>query len=164
MIRNFLLESPRGKQTFDLFSINIQRGRDQAIASYNDLRKMLGLTPVTSFVEISSNQKVHEALASLYKDVNDIDAYVGGLAEDHVSGGSLGPVFQRIWIEQFSRIRAGDRFYFQRDNAFTLMEKRLLPTVQFLTNPEFQGGAMRRIILENTSLKPEEVNPNPFVI
>jgi hypothetical protein len=45
--------------------------------------------------------------------VNNIDAWVGGLAETHVSGGSLGPLFTKIIADQFTRLRTGDRLYFE---------------------------------------------------
>src|SRR5262249_24588250 len=53
----------------------------------------------------------------LYGNVNNIDAWVGGLAEDHVAGGSVGPLFQRIIADQFKRLRSGDRLWFENQYA-----------------------------------------------
>ena len=50
----------------------------------------------------------------LYGNVDSIDLWVGGLAEDHVPGGSVGPTFRRIIANQFERVRDGDRFWYQR--------------------------------------------------
>ena len=50
----------------------------------------------------------------MYKNVNSIDLWVGGIAEDHVRGSELGPTFEKIFINQFTRIRDGDRFWYQR--------------------------------------------------
>src|SRR5205085_7191047 len=50
-------------------------------------------------------------------NVNNIDLWVGGLAEDHVPGGSLGPTFTRIIADQFQRLRDGDRLWYQ--NTFS---------------------------------------------
>lgn len=47
-------------------------------------------------------------LESVDGSVDDIDVWVGGLAEDHVNGGSVGELFSTIIIDQFERLRAGD--------------------------------------------------------
>src|SRR5262249_41751695 len=46
-------------------------------------------------------------------NVNDIDLWVGALAEDHVPGGSVGPLIQRIVANQFERTRDGDRLFYE---------------------------------------------------
>src|SRR5262249_17071202 len=52
-------------------------------------------------------------LQQLYGNVDNIDLWVGGLAEDHVAGGSVGPLFQQIIATQFEHIRDGDRLWFE---------------------------------------------------
>ncbi|MDB5325777.1 MAG: heme peroxidase [Phycisphaerales bacterium] len=111
-LRNFLFGAP-GSGGLDLASLNIQRGRDHGLASYNDTRAAMGLAKVTRFEQISSDPAVVAELKSVYKTVNDIDLWVGGLAEDHVAGSSLGQTFQKIVVDQFTRTRDGDRFYFE---------------------------------------------------
>ena len=45
-----LFENQEGdRKGFDLVAVNIQRGRDHGIPSYNTFREALGLGPVTSF-------------------------------------------------------------------------------------------------------------------
>jgi hypothetical protein len=111
-LQNFLF-GPPGAGGFDLASLNIQRGRDHGLADYNTVRAYYGLQPVTSFAQISSVPAVQTALQQLYGTVNNIDLWVGGLAEDHVAGSSLGPLFQRIVLDQFQRLRVGDRLWFE---------------------------------------------------
>jgi len=41
--------------------------------------------------------------------VNDIDGWLGGLAEDHLPGASVGPLFKNILVEQFTRLRDGEQ-------------------------------------------------------
>ena len=53
-------------------------------------------------------------LKSLYKDINNVDLWVGGIAEDHETGSALGPTIRKIFLDQFVRIRDGDRFWYQR--------------------------------------------------
>src|SRR5262249_59566814 len=45
--------------------------------------------------------------------VNNIDAWVGALAEDHVKGTSTGPLIRKVLVDQFTRLRDGDRFWYQ---------------------------------------------------
>ena len=118
-IRNFLF-GPPGAGGFDLASLNIQRGRDHGLADYNQVREDMGLDRVTSFGEISSDPNVAANLEALYGDVDNIDVWVGGLAEDHVDGGSLGELFTTIIADQFERIRDGDRFWYE--NVFSVSE------------------------------------------
>ncbi len=111
-LQNFLFGNP-GEGGFDLASLNIQRGRDHGLADYNTTRAAYGLPRVTSFAQISSDPTIQAKLQQLYGNVNNIDLWVGGLAEDHVPGGSVGPLFTRIIANQFERIRNGDRLWFE---------------------------------------------------
>lgn len=115
-VRNFLF-GPPGAGGFDLASLNIQRGRDHGLPDYNQARIDLGLTPVTSFADITSNDELASRLESLYGDVDSIDLWVGGLAEDHLPGSSMGELFSTIIVDQFERIRTGDRFWYE--NVFS---------------------------------------------
>src|SRR5207237_1773310 len=111
-IRNFLF-GPPGSGGLDLASLNIQRGRDHGLADYNSVRAAYGLPKVTSFADITLNKDVQAKLKQLYGTVDNIDLWVGALAEDHVAGGSVGPLFTRIIATQFQNLRDGDRFWFE---------------------------------------------------
>ena len=80
-VRNFLFGDP-GDGGFDLPALNIQRGRDHGLPGYNDAREAFGLERVTSFAEISQDAEVQDRLAAAYDDIDEIDVWVGGLAED----------------------------------------------------------------------------------
>ncbi len=110
-VRNFLF-GPPGSGGLDLASLNIQRGRDHGLASYSNARVAYGLSPATSFADITSDVALQGELTSVYSSPADVDLWVGGLAEDHLSGSSLGPTFQAIIADQFQRERDGDRFYY----------------------------------------------------
>ncbi len=112
-LRNFLF-GPPGSGGFDLDALNIQRGRDHGIIDYNAMREYFGLPKVTSFAQITANVAVQQGLQNLYGTVDNIDAYVGGLAEDHVPGSSMGPLFQAAIVDQFVRLREGDRYWYTR--------------------------------------------------
>ncbi|MCA9262200.1 MAG: hypothetical protein KDA60_00065, partial [Planctomycetales bacterium] len=111
-LRNFLF-GPPGAGGLDLVSLNIQRGRDFGLPSYNQARVDMGLSALNSFAEISSTPSVQSALANVYDSVDDIDVWVGGLAEDHVTGAMVGELFWTIIRDQFIRMRDGDRFWYE---------------------------------------------------
>jgi peroxidase len=114
-VRNFLFGDPLPGGGFDLASLNIQRGRDHGLPDYATLRVFYGLPPVTSFDEIASDPVVAAQLAALYGSVDDIDPWVGAIAEDHLPGSSVGPLIAAALGEQFRRLRAGDRLWYERD-------------------------------------------------
>jgi len=111
-LRNFLFGAP-GQGGLDLAALNIQRGRDHGLADYNSTRAAFGLPKVTSFEQISSDPAVQKQLKQLYGNVNNIDLWVGGLAENHIQSGNMGETFTRIIADQFTRLRDGDRFWYQ---------------------------------------------------
>uniref|UniRef100_A0A183BVU6 peroxidase n=1 Tax=Globodera pallida TaxID=36090 RepID=A0A183BVU6_GLOPA len=108
--------------TTDLGSLNIMRGRDHGIPSYNKLRRFCGLNSVSSFDGLSdhiTDPSVRSILSSNYASPDDIDLYVGGMVEDPVVGGLVGPTIACIIGDQFKRSRDGDRFYFENPGVFT---------------------------------------------
>ncbi len=109
-VRNLLLDPPA---RLDLASINIQRGRDMGLPDYNTIRAAYGLPRVTSFAQITSDVGLQNQLRQLYGNVNNIDLWLGGLAEDHVPGSSTGPLIRRVLVDQFTRLRDGDRFWYR---------------------------------------------------
>lgn len=128
-VRDFLFGEPI-PGGFDLASLNINRGRDHGLPDYNSVRLALGLPAVSSFAEISSDPEVQNGLAALYGDVNTIDVWVGAIAEDHLPGAAVGPTIAAGLIEQFSRARDGDRFWYTRDADFSSEELAWLNSVQ----------------------------------
>lgn len=111
-LRNFLF-GPPGLGGLDLASLNIQRGRDHGLADYNAVRRAYGLAAVTAFSDITSNGQLALALQQLYGSVDNIDLWVGIMAEDHVPGASMGELGRTIIADQFERLRDGDRFWYQ---------------------------------------------------
>ncbi len=76
-VRNFLF-GPPGAGGFDLAALNIQRGRDHGLPSYNQARVEYGLAPVQTFADLTTNPAVQARLASVYATVEEVDALGGG--------------------------------------------------------------------------------------
>src|SRR5205814_8074091 len=110
-VRNFLF-GPEGAGGTDLIARDIQRGRDHGLTDYNSMRAAYGLARVPSFAQITSDVTVQNELAQAYGSVNNIDAFVGALAEDHVPGAAVGPLTKAVLVNQFTRTRDGDRFFY----------------------------------------------------
>ncbi len=146
-VRNFLFGSP-GAGGFDLASLNIQRGRDHGLPGYNDAREAMGLPRVTSFNQISADPEVQERLAAVYASVDNIDLWVGGLAEADVRGAMVGPLFFEILKTQFVALRDGDRFWYQIALAPEALER-------------VEDTRLADIIRRNTDIA-EEIGPDVF--
>lgn len=113
-VRNFLFGAP-GAGGFDLASLNIQRGRDHGLPDYNTARKAVGLAPKASFAAISGDPDVQIRLEQAYGSVDNIDAWVGGLAEDRHRESLVGEFFHRVLLQQFENLRDGDPYWYTRD-------------------------------------------------
>jgi hypothetical protein len=113
-VRNILFGAPgSGAGGQDLFALDIQRGRDVGLPTYNAARLAYGLSAVTSFDQITSDPTLKAELKQVYGTVDQVELFVGGLAEDHAPGSSMGPTFQAIIANQFERVRDGDRMWYQ---------------------------------------------------
>lgn len=140
-VRNFLF-GPPGAGGFDLASLNIQRGRDHGLPSYNAVRRALGLRPARNFGDISSRPEIRRRLRAAYDTVEDIDLWVGGLAEDPLPGAMVGELVGVILKDQFEALRDGDRFWYQR--VLSRQEQR-----------QVEGTRLADIIRRNTSIGDE---------
>ena len=112
-LRNFLF-GPPGAGGFDLASLNIQRGRDHGLPSYNDVRETFGLPRARSLADVTSDPALRARLAAAYGDVDAIDLWVGGLAEDPRPGAMVGELIGVVLADQFTALRDGDRFWYAR--------------------------------------------------
>ena len=109
-VRNGLL----GAQD-DLFARNVERSRDHGIGTLNEVRHDLGLSEYKSWQAFADNMVHPEDVIKfkeVYKTVGDVDMYVGGLAEKHVNGGTLGDTFNFIVEKQFTDLHNGDSLYY----------------------------------------------------
>ncbi len=151
-VRNFLF-GPPGAGGLDLAALDIQRGRDHGLPDFNSVRDFYGLERVEDFDEISSDPEVQAALAQLYGDVDNIDAWIGGIAEDHLDGSSVGATVNAVVANQFERLRDGDRFFYTQDPA---LKSRIVRNVI-----DLKSITLAEIIRQNTGVT--NIQSNVFV-
>ena len=108
-VRNFLFGGEE-----DLPARNIQRGRDHGIPPYGLLREHCGLAPLDGTRKPTEiPQRIWDEILRTYGDnAEDIDAFVGGLAEEPQADGVVGPLFACIIGKQFKKLMFGDRYFF----------------------------------------------------
>ena len=158
-LRNFLFTGiPEEGVGFDLASLNIQRGRDHALPSYNDIRQRLGLRRARGFFDINSRVNVQSALTNVYRNVDRVEAWIGLIAEEHVAGSSFGSTMLALWERQFVNLRDGDRFFF-RNNIFSRELLGNVPTVGRMFNAK---ELLTEILVRTTGVSRSEVTPRIF--
>ncbi|PWT94896.1 MAG: hypothetical protein C5B52_19010 [Bacteroidetes bacterium] len=131
VLRNFLFGNPADTTRFgiDLASLNIQRGRDHGLPDYNTVRRFYTGRAAQSFSDISSDRSVADSLKKLYGNINNVDLWIGILAEDHLPGASVGLTMHQILKAQFQHLRDGD-FYFYLNDPFlpSIIRNQLMKT------------------------------------
>ena len=138
----------------DLVTLNIQRGRDHGLPRYGTWRRfcMNAFNVRRPF----RNDLTKIRLRQLYGMEQNIDLFVGALAEEPLArgGGALGAVTSCIFGLTFSRLRDGDRFWYENRD----------PNLELFTEAQLQQirrTSLARILCDNTNL--EDIQRNPFL-
>ncbi|KAL4224794.1 hypothetical protein ACF0H5_015490 [Mactra antiquata] len=108
--------------SFDLISINIQRGRDHGKPGYNAFRQWCNLSQVQHFTTdigglVDHDKQTADLLQQVYACPDDIDLFTGFISEKRSPGSLLGPTGQCIIASEFQRVRNGDRFFYERQDS-----------------------------------------------
>ena len=157
-VTNFLFANQEEGMGSDLAARNINRARDHGIPGYTAYRDLCGLSKVCSFDDRPPEitETAWHQLKSIYANPQDIDLFVGGIAEESAHGGTLGATFACIVGLQFTRLIQGDRFFFTHSaphhpHPFTEDQKKLI-----------KARNMGDIICDTTQLS--EVRENVFLL
>ncbi len=140
-VRNFLF-GPPSQGGLDLAAININRGRERGLPDYNTIRSDIGLPRLKSLSEVTSDTRVQKELTELYGSIDNIDPWVGMLAEDYMPGAIMGSTIMHIVERQFQVLRDGDRYYYEADKRLSREELE-----------EIRNTTMRDIIMRNTDIE-----------
>ena len=115
-VRNNLFKSFGSDEGGDLLAINIQRGREHGIGSYLAVRRWCRANGYAEAV--SYKPGMQKLLEDEYDDNEDIDLYIGGLAEEHMPGAVVGPTFGCIFAEQFKRLKSANKYFFTNSDVY----------------------------------------------
>ena len=138
-----------GKGGMDLAAINIQRGRDHGLPNFNGVRKAFGLPPAESFSDLTQDAAKVADLEQTYGSIDKLDPWVGMLCEDHAPGAGVGETIKAVLVDQFERLRDGDRFWYQNDPDLASMRQ------------EIEQTSLTDIIRRNTDIE-SEMDDTPF--
>ncbi|XP_063002878.1 eosinophil peroxidase-like [Elgaria multicarinata webbii] len=133
------------KVGLDLLSLNMQRGRDIGLSGYNAWRQFAGLSQPKNEAELAAvlrNPSLAKKFIELYGTPDNIDLWIGGVAEPLVTNGRVGPLLASIIGKQFQNIRDGDRFWWENPGVFTPAQRKALTQV-----------SLPRIICDNTNIR-----------
>ena len=116
----------------DLAALNLQRGRDHGIPTYNNWRQFCNLTVATNFDGFKKeikNATIRKILQELYVKIDNVDLFVAGILEETVPGSRVGPTFMCLISLQFKRLRDGDRLWYENPGVFTPQQLNQLKQV-----------------------------------
>ncbi|KAK6179799.1 hypothetical protein SNE40_012075 [Patella caerulea] len=139
----------------DLAAINIQRGRDHGLPGYNKVREAYGLAPKEDWTSINpAISSILVRLQSLYGNTtrpDELDVFTGGLLETVDNG--PGELFRAITLEQFLRIRNGDRFWFENMDNGLFTESQV---------DEIMNVTMKEILTKTTNIASTNLTEDVF--
>ncbi|EPY88506.1 dual oxidase 2 [Camelus ferus] len=138
----------------DYVASSIQRGRDMGLPSYTQALEALGLKTPQNWSDLNPNvdPQVLEATAALYsQDLSRLELLPGGLLESH---GDPGPLFKAIVLDQFVRLRDGDRYWFEntRNGLFSMDEIG-----------KIRNTTLRDVLVAVTNVSSSVLQPNVFI-
>ncbi|XP_006833700.1 PREDICTED: myeloperoxidase [Chrysochloris asiatica] len=128
----------------DLPALNMQRSRDHGLAGYNAWRRFCGLTQPKTVGELGTvmkNLALARKLMAQYGTPNNIDIWMGGVAEPLLPNGRVGPLLACLIGTQFRKLRDGDRFWWENKGVFSTQQRRALAKI-----------SLPRIICDNTGI------------
>jgi hypothetical protein len=101
-----------GAGFYDLAAVDVLRDRERGVPRYNQFRRLLGMTPIRRFEDLTPDRETIARLRSVYATVEDLDLLVGNLAEAHRPPGfGFGETLFEVFILNASRRLEADRFF-----------------------------------------------------
>jgi peroxidase len=149
----------------DLIAIDIQRERDVGLATLNKTRVALGLSPYSSFAQLTRDPALQSNLKAIYGTIDNVDLFIGGLAEPQARGAIVGPTFQAIIADQFEALRDGDCFFwlnqgFDHQTAAMISQTTLATIMKRNTQtPNLQPKLFIQAAFPPTHVKPHVAPP-----
>lgn len=154
-LRNFLFNDIPGEGGFDLVALNLQRARDHAIPDYNAARAAYGLSRKTSWHSVTDDRDVARRMADLYGSrPDDVDAFIGMLAEDPRPGSPVGELLGTALSTEFARLRDGDRFFYKNVRWPKALRSAMSSEIAAIEGDRI---TMRGLLLANTDIDTKDL-------
>ncbi|XP_058416562.1 myeloperoxidase [Diceros bicornis minor] len=128
----------------DLPALNMQRSRDHGLPGYNAWRGFCGLPQPRTVGELGTvlrNLDLARKLMEQYGTPDNIDIWMGGVAEPLERNGRVGQLLACLIGTQFRKLRDGDRFWWENKDVFSTQQKQALAKI-----------SLPRIICDNTGI------------
>ncbi|XP_044529232.1 eosinophil peroxidase [Gracilinanus agilis] len=128
----------------DLAALNMQRSRDHGLPGYNAWRRFCGLSQprtLAQLAQVLKNSNLAQKFMRLYGTPDNIDIWIGAVAEPLLPGARVGPLLACLFENQFRRARDGDRFWWQNRGVFTRRQRQALRRI-----------SLSRIVCDNTGI------------
>ncbi|XP_027726335.1 eosinophil peroxidase [Vombatus ursinus] len=128
----------------DLAALNMQRSRDHGLPGYNAWRRFCGLSQprtLSQLARVLKNTSLARKFMRLYGTPDNIDIWVGAVAEPLLPGARVGPLLACLSENQFRRARDGDRFWWQNRGVFTRRQRQALGRI-----------SLSRIVCDNSGI------------
>ncbi len=153
-VRNTLIVDEPGTPgtLFDLPAINLARGRELGLPSYNQMRQGFGLPRVFNWFAAFDFEAVGR-LASIYPNPDKVDLFAGGVCERAANPGRghTGPLITAVVHRQIQDLRAADRFWYE--NVLSRDEIR-----------EVEKYTLSDLILNNSGIDRREIDHDAFKV
>jgi hypothetical protein len=139
---------------FDLVAMNIARGRNHHLSSFQQLYELVTGREFTHYGQLTQSQQLQEAFEQVYGDprYNQIDPWVAIVAEDQYGHSMLGRVGSYIVAEQFALMRDADPYFYLWDEASAYYRAQIHNT------------RLSDVIRRNTEISWEDLGPNVFAL
>lgn len=148
-LRRMLFGNVMGQANMDLAALNVARGRDHNIGTFNQYRTAMGL-PTTTLSQMNVRSCVaDDIITSFSGNIDNVPPFAAALAEESQGNSQLGETLTEMIKEQFTRLRDGDRFFFENTaNGMTLTEAE---------RDEIRATTIKDIIVGNTFINADQL-------
>jgi peroxidase len=163
-VTNHLFQEPGKSFGLDLAALNMQRGREHGIPSYNRWREMCGFPTFNSWGDMAGvmSNATLAGYSRSYEAPEDVDLWTGGVSEKPMPGSMVGPTFGCIIAKQFGNLRKGDRFWYENGgwpSSFTLEQLSEIRKVKLSRMICDNGDDIETIQVYGMVLPDHEINP-----
>ena len=154
VLTNQLFERDAG-MGLDLATLNIQRSRDHGLPPYPVWKSFCEKRfPELRGLFEFSNELTKIRFLQTYGALDTLDLWPGGLAEEVIPGGMVGPTFACIFAITFSDLRNGDRFWYENTDPQIFTPAQLA---------EIRKTSLARVLCDNGDAI-STIQRNPFVM